>query len=390
MNRLVVVTAQVLVTLAGGVARPATDDHGMRHASAAKGVHGSIRADVIILRDGPGQADGSLAGDGPWSLRLWIGGEVEHGRLASTYRWEARQETGDALATHAFEVGLRGAFGSVAFGKLDMAPPRLVPGADLALGRGLTRPGIAAEPGANGVRYETPSLRGWRLGLSGRAPDTKRHGGGELGVAATYTDAGGLSAGLGYERSRCPGRCAVNMAGQDGWRAGVRYGKATWLVAYERRRYANHEGFEIGQVVTNFRDPASNIALPVQATLFAAHDSDHTKGLGYALDAVGAQVKLGRATVSAHACWERLSLAAAQLVVPLSPGLSPFHPGLPGKLRQRTIALDLAHPLGARSVLSLGWRGVTKDEVGLNMARDGNDLVRLRGEVTYLAYHTYF
>lgn len=292
-------------------ASAAIDDQGMQYVSAAEGLHGSLRvipfrktnirlrnlrsADfnegTIIVNPAPTTEttppagttttapildETNLSGGQSTSLRLWITGSADLGNgVSSTYYYEMRgdgDEDNSAISTYAWDLGFSAPWGELAFGRLDMVAERMVPSASLAYEFGSDSESFACAPCDNGLRYESPSFDGFRVGVSAISESRSLLAGDgtiaedgllidEYSLAFSYKPArlAGLEIGAGYEVLRKPDTIDYNdpatfqpslidnkdanqAADMRGGRAGVRYGVDGWLFAYEYRAY---KGFDV-------------------------------------------------------------------------------------------------------------------------------------------------
>ena len=168
MNKKQLITSAVTTALIAPMAAfAAIDDQGMAYVSAGEGLSGSLRHDILFDTNEVGEDVSSKVN----SLRLWVAGDLDlGGGLKSTYYYEFRDQDGrgtGSLQTEAYDIGIKGPFGSFSVGDLGMVAPRMVPSADLAFERGTNREGFAADPGPNGLRYESPVINGFQFGVSG-------------------------------------------------------------------------------------------------------------------------------------------------------------------------------------------------------------------------------
>ena len=177
MNKKQILASAVATALVAPFAAfAAIDEQGMAYVSAGEGLSGSLRHDILIDvnaegKDSDKKAEGAEVSSKTNSLRLYLAGDLDlGGGLKSSYYYEVRDGDGSGsggLNTHAYDIGLKGPFGSFSVGDLGMVAPRMVPSADLAFERGTNRKSFAADPGPNGLRYESPVINGFQFGVSG-------------------------------------------------------------------------------------------------------------------------------------------------------------------------------------------------------------------------------
>ena len=395
MNKKQLLTSAVTTALVAPLAAfAAIDDQGMAYVSAGEGLSGSLRHDILIDTNGKGEDVSSKVN----SLRLWVAGDLDlGGGLKSTYYYEFRDGDGrgdGGLNTEAYDIGLKGPFGSFSVGDLGMVAPRMVPSADLAFERGTNREAFAADPGPNGLRYESPVINGFQFGVSGvlngtAAGDdpvtpTNKDSLDEFSLAVRYTLPVGLELGAGYENKENTiplvdstlyaefvdaatenttaaidgGTAAAigadnvarvkNTDSLNGFRFGARYRQDNWLVGYEYRTYDSFKpndardyfGAGQGDAMAVFAAPAAG---PVNlVTNLDAAVGSGDKGLEYDVHAIGVMATVDRVVLTAGYSTEENEYkgAAAERFV----------------LGRDTIALDAAYKLGSRSTMVVGWK----------------------------------
>ena len=391
MNKKQLLTSAVTTALVAPLAAfAAIDDQGMAYVSAGEGLSGSLRHDILIDTNEVGEDVSSKVN----SLRLWVAGDLDlGGGLKSTYYYEFRDQDGrgeGGLQTEAYDIGIKGPFGSFAVGDLGMVAPRMVPSADLAFERGTNREGFAADPGPNGLRYESPVINGFQFGVSGvldgtAAGDdpvnpTNKDSLDEFSLAVRYTLPIGLELGAGYENKEnsiplattvytnlvttsataitvgdvaatqsATGR-ARNSDSLNGFRFGARYRQDNWLVGYEYRTYdsfrpnAARDYFAAGQ-----GDGTASAGTPGPTNMptnivnhLDAEVISGDKGLEYDVHAIGVMATVDRVILTAGYSTEEneyKGTAAGRYV-----------------LGRDTIALDAAYKLGSRSTMVVGWK----------------------------------
>lgn len=390
-----------------GAALAALDDHGMQYVTAAEGLHGSLRVDILQV-----DSTTTTSGGEDQSLRLWVRGSAALGGryLQSThYYWELRGD-GASVTTHAFELGLAGPFGNVTFGQLDMVAPRLVPVADLnLLGRDNNPAALASEPGSNSLRYETPTYQGFLFGASARLADQPGADPtvDEYSLAARLHLGASLKLGAGYEVEACwrPLQGAPclpeRQTNRRGWRAGIHYTHARWQLAYEHRAYTAFEAFEVGSAIgipfrpgTDTRLTTLPASLPLP-TVGTGLSLDHYPGHGYRLHALGVQGHWKRLTATASYNTEELDIPPLGIFFTSpNPAVVSFRFLAPAaSLRRKTLGLELAYTLGGRATLAVGGQRVRKDELavqGSTAANAATVLASTTTTTTYLIYRVDF
>lgn len=388
-------TSAVASALLPFAALAAIDDQGMQYVTAAEGLHGSLR--VNILKNEDKESTDETFGGAKESLRLWITGSGDIGNgWSTTYYWEVRDGSGEpgtkkdgTIGTEAWDIGLKGPIGSVNFGKLGMVAPRMVPGGSLDTVAGGNAEHFASDPSSNGVRFESVVWNGFQVGASGIINgndiliDSEDDLFDEYSVAVKYSSPLGLQVGIGYEVDLLHAeryddalfpRIVADYDDRTGWRAGVRYGQANWLLAYEYRSYEGFPGWSGGNLFdddiewvdasgaallatsnttvpanTNIRPVGSSNAVPItKGTVTIEPDANFNRRVGYQVHRLGVQVKFDRITASAG-----YSLEAQSLDVPGATDIN-----------RNAFAVDAAYHLGLNSLLAVGWKKVATEQWG--------------------------
>ena len=413
--------AAVASALAAPAAMAAIDDQGMQYVTAGEGLGGSLRVDVLLSTSSDrhayfpnGDGGGSSIVSKGNSIRLWVAGDSDlGGGLSSTYYVEFRDnmdgnaDDGGNLYTDAFDIGLRGGFGSFSVGLLGMVAPRMVPSADLAFERGSKRESFAADPGANGIRYESPVINGFQFGASGVVNEAGGPSGtlDEYSLAARYQVRSDIVFGVGYESRKndtyglyefsildTTANPIEELGGDDsaGFRFGARYTLNNVLFAYEYRGYDGWaDGFQPAGAefddfsgdyrnvsVAGVTDADGNVALPIYAQVadFARHGFP---GLSYEVHAVGVQGTFGKVVASANYSTEANDVDLAD----------PAAAGVSGSIEtdRDTLALDVAYRLGSRSTVAVGYR-----ETDIAQTHTDLQLAQRSASETYVFYRVDF
>ena len=357
-----------------GLAPAAIDAKGMAYVSAAEGLSGRIQMrwsdsdhEVFDLApdhfaEDPPEEDGTLKLE---TLRLYLDGNLDiGGGMKSTYHAEIRNDGSAGIKLHAYDIGLTGAFGQLSFGRLNGVADTMVPGGSLDAVAGSSAASPTSYPDDSSVRYVSPPLGGFKLGLSAKIDgsntrtgqyDMGRYDGAfdNLNVAVSYSHPIGIEAGIGYEKVKdATGlRTFERQLPPDtfydakGYRLGLRYGLAGWKAAYEYRRYEAFNPFDFdaheagpGSQFTglNFSTPASS----------------------YHVHRIAAQYKLDRLTASVN-----FSKETAVPEVTISDIGEPYDPITPVEPSRTVLGADVSYNLGAKSRIAVGLTK-TKADVG--------------------------
>ncbi|MBF2735558.1 MAG: porin, partial [Betaproteobacteria bacterium AqS2] len=306
MKRTSILAAAVAAVLAAP-AGAAIDGDGMAYVSASEGLSGAV---VVNLFEDSDEDDV----DGTTKLKeivLSYGGSADlGGGLQSTYGFTLKTETdknGDEapIWVDGYHVGLEAPFGTLWAGHVAGVTDANVPGGSLDSVAGSSDVGLTGN-NAGQLRYESPRINGLKLGLSGVVNGRSGDDGGpegsldQLNLMAHYELPVGLTLAAGYEsKDRKPegsGLAAVSDKA-SGFRFGAEYAQDNWKVAYNYRKYNEHEGFAYDKEF-HVAPSSGNTPIPVTRTNSATEYQGHRMAAQFVVDRITLSANYSTETVS--------------------------------------------------------------------------------------------
>ena len=264
MNKQSILACAVATVLAVP-AYAAIDGDGMAYVSASEGLSGTILVNVFKDTD----VEGTDASTGLHEMIIQYNGSSDlGGGMKSLYNLKLLNADGTGNAgtfkVDQYFLGVSAPFGTVWAGKVAGVTDANVPGGSLDSVAGSGDVGLTGSKEGQ-LRYESPRINGLKLGISGvlngagkkdpEGDETKDGGDNptgsldQLNLMAHYELPIGLVMALGYEsKDRVPttGDIAewdVISDKSSGFRFGATYSQDNWTVAYNYRKYNEHEGF---------------------------------------------------------------------------------------------------------------------------------------------------
>ena len=287
---------------------------------------------------------------------------------------------GTSFGVDQYFLGVAAPFGTVWAGKVAGVTDANVPGGSLDSVAGSSDVGLTGSRDGQ-IRYESPRINGLKLGISGVLngkkpaitdsntptadrgkldgdPGNDNPAGSldELNLMAHYELPIGLVMALGYEsKDRVPTTAANIPAHQaisdksSGFRFGATYSQDNWTVAYNYRKYNEHNGFA-----------GTTLDLTGSGTVDRRNSGSEYQG-----HRMAAKFVVDRVTMSANYSTETVSTdipAAAYVgVTDTSKHL------LSAEVSRTTLGVDAKYALGAKSWMALGHQNKDTESYGANI-----------------------
>ena len=273
-------------------------------------------------------------------------------------------------------------FGTVWAGKVAGVTDANVPGGSLDSVAGSNAEGLTGSRDGQ-LRYESPRINGLKLGISGVLNGAKADltdiGGGnpagsldEMNIMAHYELPIGLVMALGYEtKDRVAGLDQNGYASNatipayalvsdksSGFRFGATYSQDNWTVAYNYRKYNEHEGFASKGAGTA---TGSSGAVPEGYYSFGGdHDEQldiRNSSTEYQGHRMAAKFVVDRVTMSANYSTETVSTD-----VPSGVEGNTNNAVTQIEVSRTTLGVDAKYALGAKSWIALGHKNVDTED----------------------------
>ena len=329
----------------------------MAYVSASEGLSGAVVVNLFEDSD----EDNVDASTKLKEIVLSYGGSADlGGGMKSTYGFTLKTETnanGDTapIWIDGYHVGLEAPFGTLWAGHVAGVTDGNVPGGSLDSVAGSSDVGLTGN-NAGQLRYESPRINGLKLGLSGVVNGQSGADGGpagaldQLNIMAHYELPIGLTMAAGYESKD---RIAVEAENQldgvsdkaSGFRFGAEYSQDNWKVAYNYRKYNEHEGFGYDKEF-HVASATGGAAIPVVRTNSTTEYQGHR---------MAAQFVVDRITMSANYSTETVSTDVAG--------------GAKSKidLDRTTLGVDAKYALGSKSWIGLGHQSKDTESYGCSI-----------------------
>ena len=281
------------------------------------------------------------------------------GGMKSLYNVKLLQNGGggNPFNVDQYFLGVSAPFGTFWAGKVAGVTDANVPGGSLDSVAGSGDYGLTGSRDGQ-IRYESPRINGLKLGISGvlngsdgrtersvandptsalRVPEGNDNPAGsldEMNIMAHYELPIGLVMALGYEtKDRQPshGTPAAHEAVSDkssGFRFGATYSQDNWTVAYNYRKYNEHNGF-------------AGMKLDVAGTPHLDRRNSTSEYQGHRM---AAKFVVDRVTMSANYSTETVS-------TDIPAGVGPVRNA---EVSRTTLGVDAKYALGAKSFMALG------------------------------------
>ena len=371
MNKQSILACAVATVLAVP-AYAAIDGDGMAYVSASEGLSGTILVNVfqdtdednvdastklhemVIQYNGSADLGGGMKS--LYNLKLLgtqdkLVTDVSATKTGSNVTDVNTSKSGGFVIDQYF-LGVAAPFGTVWAGKVAGVTDANVPGGSLDSVAGSSDVGLTGNNEGQ-LRYESPRINGLKLGISGVLNGSNAVTGSldEINLMAHYELPIGLVMALGYEskdRVASPGSTAVESAVSDkasGFRFGATYSQDNWTVAYNYRKYNEHQGFA-----------GETLALVDNKTLNRNNSTTEYQG-----HRMAAKFVVDRVTMSANYSTETVSSD-------IPAGIGDVRNA---EVSRTTLGVDAKYSLGAKSWMALGHQN--KDtEAYSDLGSDGD------------------
>ena len=292
------------------------------------------------------------------------------GGMKSLYNVKLLQNGGggEPFKVDQYFLGVAAPFGTVWAGKVAGVTDANVPGGSLDSVAGSSDVGLTGSRDGQ-IRYESPRINGLKLGISGVLNGSSTGNGtaggdnpagslDEMNIMAHYELPIGLVMALGYEtKDRVIGK---NDEPEDtisdkssGFRFGATYSQDNWTVAYNYRKYNEHEGF----VAYNDANPAApvfgNDNVDMRPYISVGPNAAGKKRFDlrnssteYQGHRMAAKFVVDRVTMSANYSTETVSTDI--------PAGDEYGPVRSVEVSRTTLGVDAKYSLGAKSWMALG------------------------------------
>ncbi len=296
---------------------------------------------------------------------------------------------GTSFKVDQYFLGVAAPFGTVWAGKVAGVTDANVPGGSLDSVAGSSDVGLTGSRDGQ-IRYESPRINGLKLGISGVLNGSKAvavadipAASGSARDAALYNPAGsldelnlmahyelpiGLVMALGYEskdRTAIENSTSTHASVSDkssGFRFGATYSQDNWTVAYNYRKYNEHEGFASEILAL---DGGTNLNRRNSTTEYQGHR-------------MAARFVVDRVTMSANYSTETVSTD-----IPSDAFTNATNRVASAEVSRTTLGVDAKYALGAKSWMALGHKNVDKEEYPAAGVKTGvNPVSNKIGETT--------
>ena len=377
MNKQSILACAVATVLAVP-AYAAIDGDGMAYVSASEGLSGTILVNVFTDTD----VEGTDASSQLHEMIVEYNGSSDlGGGMKSLYNVKllnnSKPAAGTSFGVDQYFLGVAAPFGTVWAGKVAGVTDANVPGGSLDSVAGSSDVGLTGSRDGQ-IRYESPRINGLKLGISGvlnganatgEAPGSDNPAGSldEMNIMAHYELPIGLVMALGYETkdrvagnlgtgNNLPAHTAISDK-SSGFRFGATYSQDNWTVAYNYRKYNEHNGF----ATSSPRAYASNgNALDVGFYEFgdgANNQMDlRNSSTEYQGHRMAAQFVVDRVTMSANYSTETVSTDVPNGIAGNTDNVRQL------EVSRTTLGVDAKYSLGAKSWMALGHKNVDTED----------------------------
>ena len=369
MNKQSILACAVATVLAVP-AYAAIDGDGMAYVSASEGLSGTILVNVFKDTD----EEGTDASSALHEMIIEYNGSTDlGGGMKSLYNVKLLQNGGggEPFKVDQYFLGVAAPFGTVWAGKVAGVTDANVPGGSLDSVAGSGDVGLTGSRDGQ-LRYESPRINGLKLGISGvlngseasmTAGDDNPAGSlDEMNLMAHYELPIGLVMALGYEtKDRVAGGTTPADTVSDkssGFRFGATYSQDNWTVAYNYRKYNEHQGFAAPakDTTNNFYSFGDNNGSPLDIRNNTTEYQGHRMAAKFVVD---------RVTMSANYSTETVSTDVPSGINANTDNVRQI------EVSRTTLGVDAKYSLGAKSWMALGHQNQDtesyKDANGANV-----------------------
>ena len=403
MNKHSILACAVATVLAVP-AYAAIDGDGMAYVSASEGLSGALLINVFTDTD----VEGTDASSQLHEMIVEYNGSSDlGGGMKSLYNIKllnnSKPAAGTAFGVDQYFLGVAAPFGTVWAGKVAGVTDANVPGGSLDSVAGSSDVGLTGSRDGQ-IRYESPRINGLKLGISGvlnganatgAAPGNDNPAGSldEMNIMAHYELPIGLVMALGYEtKDRVAGGDTPANTVSDkssGFRFGATYSQDNWTVAYNYRKYNEHNGFVNTDPGTP-NNPDDDYPFIRVGTGSGVQFDLRNSSTEYQGHRMAAKFVVDRVTMSANYSTETVSTDVPESHTPTGGSATSYGDVRNVEVSRTTLGVDAKYALGAKSWMALGHKNVDKESYGNALIETGDTPTSTKIGTTTLRYGVNF